>query len=195
MVSKVFSCSRQAGSCTDEERRDREDVKDMLTAARCGATLHVEKKLQVNDWHRRLGPKDGTAVRCEGAAVEFLAGNIRHRAVFRASKLGLTFQNDMPLVVKRVALGSVAQRLGIEQDWVVIAINGIALEGRTWKEALEMLQVAAATLPIRDDFDASQIDAVPELPGSTHSADAPKDAVISASNLLLVTPGKIILPI
>lgn len=125
-----------------------DDVTDMFDAVRCGIIPRVDGL--DNSISTLVAPEEtgqSGEVEEEGLLLEFLAAGEPRFVRFETGRLGMTFNNDMPLKVTRVALGSAARALGVERGWELVAIGGETLEGHSWREALEKLKASTAALP------------------------------------------------
>lgn len=183
-VRTISPWLRSSARSAEEQRQQEDEVQDLLDAARCGAISRDSRATETSS--QRALPAERAKTQAEpeedGLAVDFLAFDTPKIVYFKSNRLGMSFENSMPLVVKRVALGSAAEVLGVERGWTISAINGIPLEGRSWKEALEMLKVGASVLPSPDSLHPANIDI------STLSVSSPSDSNISSVMSSLVRP-------
>lgn len=71
----------------------------------------------------------------------------KQTVTFTAGPLGLTFQNEVPLVIKNVVFESEGDKAGVQAGWVFKKIGDVSLDGKTYTEAMGLLKEAAEKLP------------------------------------------------
>lgn len=65
---------------------------------------------------------------------------------FESSPLGLDFMKQVPMKVKQVVPGSLAEKKGAVQDMQLVGVNGEGVEGKTKDQLYELLKQASADL-------------------------------------------------
>lgn len=135
-----------AEEIAEEKRKD--EVRDMFADVKYGVSPFIDGLDNRLTSLASLDDSDEEEEDEDTLRLDFLAAGDQPRTViFETSKLGMTFNNQVPLVVTRVALGSAAKALGVERGWKLLRIAGQELEGLSWEDALDKLKAAAAALP------------------------------------------------
>ena len=89
---------------------------------------------------------DVTAKKSELEIAFLLPDSSVQRRVFAKKPLGLDFNRHMPVTIKHVRPGSVAEELGVQQGWKVQAINGYDATRASFQEVYAALKDASALL-------------------------------------------------
>mmetsp|Transcript_31133 Transcript_31133/g.78790 ORF Transcript_31133/g.78790 Transcript_31133/m.78790 type:complete len:145 (+) Transcript_31133:108-542(+) len=67
--------------------------------------------------------------------------------VFTKKPIGIDFCKSLPVSVKRTHPGGVAEEMGIKSGWVLVRVNDVDLQARTFPEIQELLVKFAMGLP------------------------------------------------
>eukprot|EP00419_Tripos_fusus_P011064 CAMPEP_0172666238 /NCGR_PEP_ID=MMETSP1074-20121228/7690_1 /TAXON_ID=2916 /ORGANISM="Ceratium fusus, Strain PA161109" /LENGTH=381 /DNA_ID=CAMNT_0013482603 /DNA_START=1 /DNA_END=1146 /DNA_ORIENTATION=+ len=99
----------------------------------------------------------------------------RETKIFTHKPLGIQLGSKMPIVIKRLRLGSQAQQLGVKLGWQVHSINGTPLANMSFSEAITTLIESSASLRcfmlVRDPpLDAQSVARLRTKLGSTEAA-------------------------
>lgn len=79
--------------------------------------------------------------------VEFDSGYETRKVAFEKGPLSITFDAKVPLNVKRVGTGGIADSLGVKAGWVFKAIGGKDLADMEYASVLDLIKVGSAKLP------------------------------------------------
>jgi len=79
--------------------------------------------------------------------VEFDSGYETRKIAFEKGPLSITFDAKVPLIVKRVGTGGIADSLGVKAGWVFKAIGGKDLADMEYASVLDLIKVGSAKLP------------------------------------------------
>ncbi|CAE7032106.1 tetA [Symbiodinium natans] len=94
-------------------------------------------------------PVEDPPVEEEGVSLTFLLPDKSAKEVrFSQKPLGLDFMKSMPLTVKNVKSGSIAENLKVEKTWVITHVQGAELAGEL-TGAVTQITDAMAKLPIK----------------------------------------------
>jgi len=72
--------------------------------------------------------------------IEFIAGSASKKIFFQYQPLGMNFDKVVPIVVKSVTPGTLAEALGVQAGWTVKAIGGVQCDGEAYDVQLQRLK-------------------------------------------------------
>lgn len=84
----------------------------------------------------------------QGLTLEFLCGQHLRSAHFTESPLGIVFKPyKSPLQVKLVQPDGLAERLGVEPNWIVVSVDGEDVSHQDWRYVVMKIDSVARYLP------------------------------------------------
>mmetsp|Transcript_37967 Transcript_37967/g.80729 ORF Transcript_37967/g.80729 Transcript_37967/m.80729 type:complete len:119 (+) Transcript_37967:107-463(+) len=79
--------------------------------------------------------------------LQFQATDFSKHDITIASKpVGLTYVNEVPIVISKVAPGGRAEQAGVQVGWTLLSVNGEEIRGRTFEQFVEMMKPALDAL-------------------------------------------------